>query len=163
MVYRPGMSLLSAGPGLSCSLLVRGRGGDASFRGGGAYDAPSTRGIFTKLHWTIAKARGNLRPLLICGIELEAWERKPATPPLRISSTIPEPPDSWQEYCYPTQLERAGQSCPGCYVLDIPPPEEGTAPRLCVCPGSPTKSTRKSSLPLNGCAIADQALLGGIR
>ncbi len=78
-----------------------------------------------KLHWTITKARGNLRPLLTYSIELEPWERQLATPPLRIPSTIPEPPESWQEYCYPNQLERAGQSGPGCYVLDIPPHKGG--------------------------------------
>ena len=78
-----------------------------------------------KLHWTITKARGNLRPLLTYSIELEPWERRLATPPLRIPSSIPEPPDSWQEYCYPDQLERAGQSGPGCYALDIPPHKGG--------------------------------------
>lgn len=78
-----------------------------------------------KLTWTITKARGNLRPLLTYKIELEPWERELATPPLRIRSTIPEPPDSWQEYCYPNQLERAGQPGPGCYMLDAPPHKGG--------------------------------------
>lgn len=79
-----------------------------------------------KLIWTITKARGNLRPLLTYTIELEAWERQLATPPLRILSTIPEPPESWQEYCYPNQLERAGKAGPGYYSLDIPPHKGGS-------------------------------------
>ncbi len=76
--------------------------------------------------WTITKARGNLRPILTYKIELEPWERQLATPPLRILSTIPEPPESWQEYCYPNQLERAGEAGPGCYSLDIPPHKGGS-------------------------------------
>lgn len=84
-----------------------------------------------KLNWTITKARGNLRPLLTYSIELEPWERQLATPPLRITSTIPEPPDSWQEYCYPDQLERAGQAGPGYYDLDIPP-HKGNSGTTCL-------------------------------
>ena len=44
-------------------------------------------------------------------------------PPLSITSLIPEPPESWQEHCWPGQHERAGQDDAGerpCYQLSIP-------------------------------------------
>lgn len=75
-----------------------------------------------KLIWNIDKKRGNFRPVLTYRVELEDWERQLATPPLRMLSSIPEPPQSWQEHCYPGEGERAAVPATlGCYELEIPP------------------------------------------
>ena len=71
----------------------------------------------------VCKKRGNLRPVLTYTVTLEDFERQLATPPLSITSLIPEPPESWQEHCWPGQHERAGQDDAGerpCYQLSIP-------------------------------------------
>ena len=76
-----------------------------------------------KIEWKITKKRGNARPLLTYCVTLEEYEKELALPAMRVPSTIPEPKDSWQEYCYPGQLERAA---PGtgetmaCYELETP-------------------------------------------
>ena len=54
-------------------------------------------------------------------VTLEEYEKELALPSLRVASTIPEPPDSWQEYCYPGQMERAEGAKPAaCYELESP-------------------------------------------
>ena len=76
-----------------------------------------------RITWKIEKKRGNLRPVLTYAVTLEDFERELATPPLSITSLIPEPPESWQEHCWPGQHERAGQDTPDdrpCYQLSIP-------------------------------------------
>lgn len=76
-----------------------------------------------RITWKIEKKRGNLRPVLTYTVTLEDFERQLATPPLSITSLIPEPPESWQEHCWPGQHERAGQDDAGerpCYQLSIP-------------------------------------------
>lgn len=74
-----------------------------------------------KLHWHIEKKRGNFRPVLTYRVELDDWERDLATPALRVLSTIPEPAQAWQEYCYPGELERGDTPPASCYPLEIPP------------------------------------------
>lgn len=59
------------------------------------------------IEWKIKKKRGNLRPELIYNVTLEEHEKALALPPLRIPSYIPKPKDSWQEFCYPGQMERS--------------------------------------------------------
>ena len=59
------------------------------------------------IEWNITKRRGNIRPVLHYTVTLEEHERELALPFIRVVSTIPEPPDSWQEFCYPGQHERA--------------------------------------------------------
>ncbi len=75
-----------------------------------------------RIDWKITKKRGNIRPILTYSVTLEECEKELAMPPLRVKSTIPEPPDSWQEYCYPGQLERSGAPADPArvYDLDIP-------------------------------------------
>ena len=74
-----------------------------------------------RIEWKITKKRGNLRPLLIYSMVLEEHEKALALPPLRLRSTIPEPQDSWQEYCYPGCLERSGgPEGISCYDLESP-------------------------------------------
>ena len=57
------------------------------------------------IEWNITKRRGNIRPVLHYTVTLEEHERELALPFIRVVSTIPEPPDSWQEFCYPGQHE----------------------------------------------------------
>ena len=74
-----------------------------------------------RIEWNIKKKRGNLRPILTYSVILEEHEKALALPPLRVSSTIPEPQDSWQEYCYPGQMERASEPPAfSCYELESP-------------------------------------------
>ncbi len=76
-----------------------------------------------KIDWKITKKRGNLRPVLTYCVTLEEYEKELALPPMRVLSTIPEPKDSWQEFCYPGQLERSAGEAAGdlpCYELEAP-------------------------------------------
>ncbi len=59
-----------------------------------------------KIEWTITKERGNLRPILSYSFSIEKFEKALALPPVIIQSTIPEPIESWREYCYPNIDER---------------------------------------------------------
>ena len=73
------------------------------------------------IEWNITKRRGNIRPVLHYTVTLEEHERELALPFIRVVSTIPEPPDSWQEFCYPGQHERAENPASGkTYDLEIP-------------------------------------------
>ena len=74
-----------------------------------------------RLALNITKKRGNLRPLLTYSVTLEDHEKALAMPPLRVRSSIPEPEESWREYCYPGEMERAEAPCPAsCYELETP-------------------------------------------
>ncbi len=73
-----------------------------------------------KIEWSITKERGNLRPTLTYSFTIEKFERLLALPPVIIQSTIPEPLESWREYCYPNIDERKEvPSYKGFYRLDI--------------------------------------------
>ncbi len=74
-----------------------------------------------RIDWKITKKRGNIRPLLTYTVTLEEHEKALGLPPLRMRSSIPEPEDSWQEHCYPGQMERAEGAGPSsCYELEAP-------------------------------------------
>ena len=74
-----------------------------------------------RIDWKITKKRGNIRPLLTYTVTLEEHEKALALPPLRVRSSIPEPENSWQEYCYPGQMERVdGADGRCCYELEGP-------------------------------------------
>ncbi len=73
-----------------------------------------------KIEWKITKKTGNLRPILSYYFVVEKFEKALALPPINIQSTIPEPMESWQEYCYPNELERAQNSqFKGLYNLSL--------------------------------------------
>jgi hypothetical protein len=72
------------------------------------------------IEWTIDKKRGNIRPVLSYTVTLEDHEKALALPSVCIESIIPEPADSWQEYCHPGQCERAGAPHKGVYRLESP-------------------------------------------
>ncbi len=59
-----------------------------------------------KIEWSIKKERGNLRPILTYSFSVDKFEKALALPPVIIKSTIPEPLESWREYCYPNVDER---------------------------------------------------------
>ena len=70
--------------------------------------------------WRIEKRRGNLRPELTYSVILEGHEKGLALPYVRVESTIPEPPASWQAHCHPHEHERAGAPPAGHYSLATP-------------------------------------------
>ncbi len=73
-----------------------------------------------KIQWKIEKKRGNLRPILKYSFLIESYEKSLALPPIRITSTIAEPVDSWQEHCYPNMHERAkNPAYKAYYTLEI--------------------------------------------
>ena len=83
------------------------------------------------IEWNITKRRGNIRPVLHYTVTLEEHERELALPFIRVVSTIPEPPDSWQEFCYPGQHERAENPASGkTYDLEIPSHKENDYPEV---------------------------------
>ncbi len=59
-----------------------------------------------RIAWTIAKQRGNHRPVLRYEITLDEHEIALAVPATRVESTIPEPDESWRECCLPGEFER---------------------------------------------------------
>lgn len=73
-----------------------------------------------RITWNIEKKRGNLRPVLAYQVVLEGFEKSLALPMVRVESTIPEPPSSWQAHCYPHEFERAGADPVGRYQLSTP-------------------------------------------
>lgn len=74
-----------------------------------------------EIQWNITKKRGNFRPTLTYTVTLAEHERALGLPFIRIQSTIPEPSDAWQEFCYPEQLERSeGYKAEKFYNLEIP-------------------------------------------
>ncbi len=60
-----------------------------------------------KIEWSINKERGNLRPILTYSFSVDKFEKALALPPVIIASSIPEPVESWREYCYPNVDERS--------------------------------------------------------
>ena len=58
-----------------------------------------------KIEWNIKKAGGHLRPRLSYCLRLEPFEIKLAVPMVRITSTIPKPPDAWRSHVYPGMEE----------------------------------------------------------
>lgn len=77
-----------------------------------------------KIHWEINKKRGNHRPVLTYGIELESFERDLAVPQVVLDKAIARPPSSWRSYCYPGEDERAGAS-QDWYRLETPSHKAG--------------------------------------
>lgn len=59
------------------------------------------------IEWKITKKRGYLRPVLQYSVRLEDHEKALALPIVSIVSTIPQPEEERQDYCYPDLFERA--------------------------------------------------------
>ena len=59
------------------------------------------------IEWKITKKRGYMRPTLQYSVRLEEHEKALALPIVSIVSTIPQPEEERQDYCYPGLFERA--------------------------------------------------------
>jgi len=59
------------------------------------------------IEWKITKKRGYMRPILQYSVRLEEHEKALALPIVSIVSTIPQPEEERQNYCYPGLFERA--------------------------------------------------------
>ncbi len=73
------------------------------------------------IEWTINKERGNMRPVLSYRARLEEHEKALALPQVSILSTIPQPEERNQKFCYPGIMERAeGYKPSSFYTLETP-------------------------------------------
>lgn len=72
------------------------------------------------IEWTLTKARGNYRPVLTYTITLTEFEKNLAVPAVRITSTIPKPPEAGWTHCWPHQNERADWEPSEFYQLMTP-------------------------------------------
>lgn len=73
------------------------------------------------IEWTINKERGNLRPVLSYRAKLEDHEKALALPQVCIKSTIPQPEEKNQKFCYPGAMERSEHYKPvAFYTLETP-------------------------------------------
>jgi hypothetical protein len=77
-----------------------------------------------KIHWEVIKKRGNLRPVLRYGLELEPFEIDLAVPQVIVETAISRPPNAWRSYCYPGQDERSSMDL-GWYRLVTPSHKQG--------------------------------------
>ena len=74
-----------------------------------------------RIEWKITKKRGNLRPVLHYSVELEEHEKALALPTVSVLSSIPQPEEGRQDYCYPDMLERAAGYRPTAFhTLEAP-------------------------------------------
>ena len=73
------------------------------------------------IEWKIIKKRGYYRPVLHYCVRLEEHEKSLALPIVSIESTIPQPDEDRQDYCYPGLFERAaGYKPTQFYTLEAP-------------------------------------------
>jgi hypothetical protein len=79
------------------------------------------------IEWTIHKRAGHLRPKLHYAVTLEDFEVELAVPMVRITSTIPKPPDAGQHYVWPGTKE-CGRETPE-QVYDLCTPSHKTGHR----------------------------------
>ena len=103
------------------------------------------------IEWNITKRRGNIRPVLHYTVTLEEHERELALPFIRVVSTIPEPPDSWQEFCYPGQHERAGHPAK-LMIWKSLPTKDASGNRACAFLGAKKTTIPKSNNHSKNCA-----------
>ncbi len=87
-----------------------------------------------KIDWKITKERGNLRPKLWYRIALEPFEINLGVPMVRIASTIPKPPDSWQSHSYPGRMERGDWQPDTFYYLCSPSHKTGCCEEVITLP-----------------------------
>ncbi len=72
------------------------------------------------LEWKIIKKSGHMRPKLRYHVRLEGFEKELAVPMVRITSTIPKPPDLWQGHVWPGTNEQAPVYEPEYYDIFTP-------------------------------------------
>jgi hypothetical protein len=72
------------------------------------------------IEWKIVKRAGHLRPKLYYEVRLESFEIALAVPMVRITSTIPKPPDPGQHYVWPGTKECGKEDVTEVYDLCTP-------------------------------------------
>lgn len=77
------------------------------------------------IEWTIHKRAGHLRPKLHYAMTLEDFEIELAVPMVRITSTIPKPPDAGQHYVWPGTKECGREKPTQVYDLCSPSHKTG--------------------------------------
>ena len=78
-----------------------------------------------RIEWTIHKRVGHLRPKLYYAMTLEDFEIELAVPMVRITSTIPKPPDAGQHYVWPGTKECGNETPAQVYDLCTPSHKTG--------------------------------------
>ncbi len=78
-----------------------------------------------RIEWIIKKRAGHLRPKLHYEITLEDFEIELAVPMVRITSTIPKPPDAGQHYVWPGTKECGRETPEEVYDLCAPSHKTG--------------------------------------
>jgi len=79
------------------------------------------------IDWVITKKRGNFRPVLQYTIKLTEFERELGVSMVRIQSSIPKPPETSWEYCWPGQNERGAWEAGEFHQLATPAHKAGEA------------------------------------
>jgi len=74
-----------------------------------------------KIEWKIKKEAGHLRPWLSYRLVLEPFEIRLAVPMVRITSTIPKPPDAWQRHVHPGTAETKDGWAPEAFYEIVTP------------------------------------------
>ncbi len=87
-----------------------------------------------KIEWTIQKKAGHLRPKLHYTITLETFETNLAVPMVRITSTIPKPPDAGQHYVWPGTKECGREQPVEVYELCTPSHKTGYCREMLMLP-----------------------------
>jgi hypothetical protein len=90
-----------------------------------------------KIEWTVKKRAGHLRPKLHYWITLEAFEIDLAVPMVRITSTIPKPPDAGQHYVWPGTKECGKEAPEEVYDLCTPSHKTGHCREMRMLPMRP--------------------------
>ena len=86
------------------------------------------------IEWKIRKKAGHRRPKLDYRLALEPFEIELAVPMVRITSTIPKPPDPWQSHVWPGTLERGLQAPDAVYDLCTPSHKTGSCHEVLTMP-----------------------------
>ena len=87
-----------------------------------------------KIEWTIKKKTGHLRPKLHYWFTLDAFEIDLAVPMVRITSTIPKPPDAGQHYAWPGTKECGNEVPVEVYDLSTPSHKTGHCREMLMLP-----------------------------
>jgi hypothetical protein len=90
-----------------------------------------------KIEWTIKKKTGHLRPKLHYAITLEDFEIQLAVPMVRITSTIPKPPDAGQHYVWPGTKECGKENPQDVYDVSTPSHKTGHCREMLMLPMRP--------------------------
>ncbi|WP_155310898.1 hypothetical protein [Desulfosarcina ovata] len=89
------------------------------------------------MEWTIGKKAGHLRPKLHYTLTLEDFEIDLAVPMVRITSTIPKPPDAGQHYVWPGTKECGKEEPEEVYDLCTPSHKTGHCREMLMLPMRP--------------------------